>query len=603
MDIWILSTTLLCMLSVYLAASEDGDAKKTELKLARSGRSDYKIVISASASEMEKKAAAELQHFIKKVSETELPITTDDQPLAEREIILGRNLHLGQIDEDIDFGKLGGEGFTIRTSGNHLIIAGGPVRGTLYGVCTFLEDYLGCRWLSPNVSVIPKMSTITTGHIDDTQVPKLQYREVYYYEAMDPDFALRHKLNGNSSDTVNGSITSGSERHTGWGLWCHTFNLHVPPEKYFEDHPEYFSMIDGKRTKGWQLCLTNPDVLRLTIEDLKKRMTEEPEAHYWSVSQNDCYGECQCPQCKAIDDREGTPMGSMLEFVNKVAAEFPDKTISTLSYQYTRKPPKTIKPADNVLIMLCSIECNRSRPIATDPTSREFRDDVVNWSKICDNVFIWDYVVQFANLVSPFPNLRTLQPNMRFFVEHNAKGMFPQGNRETGGEFAELRTYILSKLIWNPDCDVEKVMEDFLAGYYGKAAVPIREYIDMIHDELEKFGRDLVIGGSPTHHTDNYLREDLLVKYNKLFDEAEKLVADDPDVLKRVKSARLPLMYAQLEIGYGDVAARRKIADEFFALAEATNLQMLNEWTLTKKLYKERIDSMLAEESAPQPEG
>lgn len=282
-------------------------------------------------------------------------------------------------------------------------------------------------------------------------------------------------------------------------------------------------------------------------------------------------------------------MGSVLTFVNRIAAEFPDKTLSTLAYQYTRRPPKTLRPAKNVLIMLCSIECNRSRPIQSDPDSAAFRDDVESWARVCDNVFVWDYVVQFSNLVSPFPNLRVLQPNVRFFVDNHAKGMFAQGNRERGGEFAELRAYLLAKLLWNPDCDLNRVMNDFLEGYYGPAAPKIREYIDRMHDALEQSGKTLMIFGGPADHRDGYLSEERMAIYETLFDEAERLVQGNADQLLRVQAARLPLMYARLQLGYGTVAERRKIAERLFDIAGRTGLLMFNEWNLPTERYRAQV--------------
>ena len=333
------------------------------LLLARRGRSDYRIVLSKTASATEKRAAEELQRFLREISGAVLPIVTDDEPLTGHEIVLGNNRHLAELKTKIDFAALGEEGFTLRTVGPHLVIAGGPVRGTLYGVYTFLEEYLGCRWLSSKVSSIPRQEEITIGPVDNTQTPVLAYREVYYSDAMDPDFAARHKLNGNASLIENGRMR---EKHRGWGGWfCHTLYVQVPFD-HFETHPEYFPLVNGKRVPNSQLCLTNPDVFKLVVGYLKEHMAEDPEAHYWSVSQGDTVdGYCQCPDCRAIDEREGTPMGSLLEFVNRVAAEFPDKTISTLAYLYSRRPPKTLRPAPNVQIMLCNIECNRSRPLAT----------------------------------------------------------------------------------------------------------------------------------------------------------------------------------------------------------------------------------------------
>ncbi|NLC58856.1 MAG: DUF4838 domain-containing protein [Armatimonadetes bacterium] len=571
-----------CLASEATAASSD-----RTLTLVSRGKSSYRIVVPETATESEQRAASELQHFIREVTGAELPIVSDRERLAPRTILLGRNRHTARLRRPIDFARLGQEGFTIRTVGNHLVIAGGPANGTLYGVYTFLEEHLGCRWLSSDVSVIPQRRDLRLAPLDDTQVPALPVREVYYQDAMDPAFAARQKLNGNGSEVRDGRLIR--EYHPRWGLWCHTFFNHVPPDRYFATHPEYFSLVDGKRVADGQLCLTNPDVFRLTVEDLKQRMAAAPEAHYWSVSQNDWARYCQCPECKAIDDREGTPMGSVLTFVNRIAAEFPDKTLSTLAYQYTRRPPKTLRPAKNVLIMLCSIECNRSRPIQSDPDSAAFRDDVESWARVCDNVFVWDYVVQFSNLVSPFPNLRVLQPNVRFFVDNHAKGMFAQGNRERGGEFAELRAYLLAKLLWNPDCDLNRVMNDFLEGYYGPAAPKIREYIDRMHDALEQSGKTLMIFGGPADHRDGYLSEERMAIYETLFDEAERLVQGNADQLLRVQAARLPLMYARLQLGYGTVAERRKIAERLFDIAGRTGLLMFNEWNLPTERYRAQV--------------
>ena len=564
-----------------------GPALAAELTLAREGSSQYRIVIPAAASETEKRAAAELQFFLKQISRAELPVVADDAPRTPHEIILGNNRHLSDLSPPVDIAALGEEGFVIRTAGTRLVIAGGPVRGTLYGVYGLLEDYLGCHWLSSTVSSIPRKDRVVVGAIDDTQVPVLGYREDYYSDAMEPRFAERNKLNGNASIIQDGKMAQ--ERHRGWGSWCHTFGLHVPAEKYFKEHPEYFALVDGKRRPDTQLCLTHPEVFRLVVADLKERMSKQPETRYWSVSQNDTGGHCQCPACQAIDTREGTPMGSLLEFINRVAAAFPDKTISTLSYQYSRRPPKTLRPAGNVLIMLCSIECDRRQPIATDTGSASFRADVEGWSEISNNVFIWDYVVQFSHLVSPFPTLRTLQPNMQFFVRHQAKGMFAQGNREAHGEFAELRAYLLAKLMWNPACNLDRAIDDFLQGYYGAAAKPMRQYIDLMHDSLERSGVPLQIFGDPANHRQGYLSPERLGRYNAFFDEAERLAANDRDALLRVQTARMPLLYAQLQLRIGDADTRRKDAQRLFSTAERVGLRMFNEWNLPTDRYRKQV--------------
>ena len=223
------------------------------------------------------------------------------------------------------------------------------------------------------------------------------------------------------------------------------------------------------------------------------------------MSQNDNYNECQCDSCRAENARYGASSGTLIAFVNRVARMFPDKTISTLAYQYTRSAPTGIKPEPNVNIMLCSIECNRSKPLATDPTSASFVKDIEDWGALTDNIIMWDYVVQFRNLVSPFPNLRVLQPNIQLFVKNNIRMMFQQGCGANVGEFGELRTYLIAKLLWNPDCNIDSVMNDFLDGYYGAAGRDIRTYIDTMHDALERSGAGLGIYGYPYDAFNSYL--------------------------------------------------------------------------------------------------
>ncbi|HVP06996.1 MAG TPA: DUF4838 domain-containing protein, partial [Candidatus Acidoferrum sp.] len=332
-----------------------------------------------------------------------------------------------------------------------------------------------------------------------------------------------------------------------FGLFVHTFQTLVPPAKYFKDHPEYFSMLKGVRTPNGQLCLSNPEVLRVATENLRNLMKAKPEARFWSVSQNDTYVPCECDACRTIDSAGGSPSGSILTFVNKIADEFPDMTISTLAYQYSRSAPKHVKPKPNVNIMLCSIECNRSKPLAEDPTSASFVKDVEDWSKLTHNIFLWDYVIGFRNLMSPFPNLKVLQPNIQFFAKNGITSVFEQGLPGFGGEFAELRIYLLAKLLWNPDINVDSVMTDFLQGFYGRAAPFIRQYIDTMHTVMQASGEGLDIYGYPTRSASGYLSSAMLDYYSGIFDRAEAAVATEPEILSRVRSARLPVQFAILE--------------------------------------------------------
>ncbi|MCK5703195.1 MAG: DUF4838 domain-containing protein, partial [Cyclobacteriaceae bacterium] len=497
--------------------------------------SRYRIVIPSAATAHELRASKVLQDYLLQISGAALPIISSEKSVSPYEIVLGQNERLDELNIEINLNALENDGFIIKTDSLRLIIAGGNNKGTLYGVYTFLEKYLGCRMYSPNVKVIPEQKQIKLGNIDDLQVPVIRFRDTHYRITWDAEYLDWHKL----SHDENGNRTD-------WGMWVHTFHTLVPPDIYFNEHPEYFSMVNGKRIPT-QLCLTNQDVLEITVQNLRKKIAENPIATYWSVSQNDNRNYCTCENCQEIDDREGSPSGSIINFVNQVADQFPDKVISTLAYEYGRKAPKTLRPRKNVNIMLCSIEVFRNLSIEEDSTSADFRRDVEEWGQIASDIIVWDYVIQFPNLISPFPNLQVLQPNIQFFTKHGVSAMFEQGNREVGGEFAELRAYLISKLLWDPNLNVDTLMNDFLAGYYGVAAKPVSKYIDEVREALLDSGAPLRIFGSPNEAATSYLTVELIERYEELFDEAEAAVADSAELLERVRIARLPLDFAIME--------------------------------------------------------
>jgi hypothetical protein len=502
------------------AAAETADT----IDLVRGGRSAYSIRVDPQASPVTLAVADTLRRYIQAISGAQLAVTSETAA-SPRQIVLeaGRSRRA-----DLDPAAFGRDGFRIHSEGVALYLTAGTDHGLQNAVYTFIETYLGCRKYSPTVTVVPRRADITIPAIDDTQVPPIAFRMQNFH---DPAYDAWHKLDNNDD----------------FGLFVHTFRVLVPPERYFAEHPEYFSLLNGHRTPDGQLCLTNPDVYRVVVEELRARMKERPEATFWSVSQNDTYAPCECAACRAIDEAEGSPSGSLLAFVNRVADAFPQMRISTLAYQYTRAAPKHLRPRSNVNIMLCSIECNRSRPLAEDPGSADFVRDVEDWSKITKDILLWDYVIQFRNLVSPFPNLRVLQPNIRFFVRNGITSVFEQGLAAPKGEFAELRGYLIAKLLWNPDANVDSLMTDFLQGYYGAAAPHIRRYIDTMHGALAMSGEGLDIYGYPRSSADGYLSPERMQEYRVYFDGAEAAVAHDPEYLVRVRTARLPIEFAELE--------------------------------------------------------
>ncbi|NLZ07055.1 MAG: DUF4838 domain-containing protein [Phycisphaerae bacterium] len=554
--------------------------------LSENGQAKAVIVIAADAPAPERHAAAELAGFLAQITGAQFPIAGEPNQANVNVFVGPQAAKVAQKDFSTD--GLGDEGIVIRTVPNGLILAGGRPRGTLYAVYTFLEDHLDCRWWSSTESTIPSKATIVLNDIDVRYVPVLEYREPYWFDALDGDWSARNKCNGNGNriDAERG----GKHKYEGF---VHTFYPLIPPEKYFADHPEWFSEIDGKRTtERAQLCLTNEEMRAELVKNLKERLRNNPAATIASVSQNDWYGNCQCAKCKAVEEEEGSPAGPMLRFVNAVSAdteqEFPNVAISTLAYQYTRKPPKLVKPRPNVIVQLCSIECSFSKPLA-DERNKPFRDDIIGWSQICNRLYIWDYTTNFRHHIMPHPNLRVLGPNVKFFVDHNVKGIFEQGAYTTNGaEMAELRAWVLAKLLWDPSRSGDQLVEEFLEGYYGPAAPYMKKYLATVHDAVDQSGDWL---GCFEKHTAKYLNFETLTKGRIYLLAAEEQVKDDPVLQFRVQVAQLPVMYTFMmrwtEMREAAKAANaewpmpesiRSAYDRFLEIARKKNVTRLSEW-------------------------
>ncbi len=541
-------TLLLCM---CLVLSIGSFAQKDKLTLVKDGKSDYVIVIPSNYSEWILYSAQLLQSDIYKVTNCVIPIVDDLSKKRKKEICISFSKRFNP-----DKMKMG-YGYRVYTDKEKIFIYGEDYflyDNPHFAVVDFLEKHIGIRKFTPDCEVYPKKKDIILDvkDLNYSYISKNTFRQVqskFTRENKDFRYWLKQHL---------------QEDMFAEGFFVHTFEKLVPRAKYFETHPEYFSLINGKRMHD-QLCLSNEDVFKIVVERLREEMKKQPNAKVWSVSQNDNFSYCTCPECKKKNEREESPSGALIEFVNKVAREFPNKTISTLAYQYSRKAPKYIKPEKNVQIMLCTIEEDRNKTIEEssidalkkNPNAQTFAKDIQAWGKITKNIFLWDYNVDFAYSVSPFPNFHVIKPNLKFFMDNNAFQHFQQANSEQGHEFAELKTYLISKLLWDINADQDSIINEFLQGYYGKASTFIRQYIDT----LQYYGQNskvfLDIYAPPTNYSKTFLSKDKMDIYSSIFDKAEEAVKEDSVCLLRVRTARLPLWFAIMEIGKADMFGER----------------------------------------------
>ncbi|MGA2624432.1 MAG: DUF4838 domain-containing protein [Bacteroidota bacterium] len=557
----------------------------TSIRLVSNGKSSFTIFVAADAPAAVAASADTLGHYIHEISGADLPLSRLRTKKGGQIVIeVGKS-----SDRKFDINRLGDDGFRIKTVGKNIFMTARTVRGIRNAVYSFLEQYLGCRYFAPDAQFIPHPSSIILGNIDTTEIPPFTFRVPYYGEAFERRYIEWQRLSNEPRDSAGGIVISSD-----WGMWVHTLERLIPPERYFASHPEYFAYKNGIRISD-QLCLSNPEVLRLATTALAVAIEQNPGRRYWSVSQMDNYGFCECADCRGVDSIEGSQSGSVIRFVNKVAAEFPEKIISTLAYQYSRKAPSHVKPAKNVNIMLCTIECDRSKPIEADTSQGSFLLDLRDWTALTHNIIVWDYVINFSHVVMPFPNFQVLQPNLRLFAKYGVKMLFEQGWPPGSGEMEELRVYLLSHLMWNPGCDAESLMHDFLGRYYGPSGKYIEQYIRLQTESLNKSDRALTLYEPPGVHSGDYLSPGMLKEYQTLLDSASAAASGDSVLARRVEMVKQSVRYATLEVAKkmvmtdgwlfektpsGTYAPRKdmmKILDDFTATAKKYGPPRLHE--------------------------
>lgn len=523
------------------------------LTLAKAAKTAYTITLAGDAIPAEKTAATELQKYLQQVTGATFPIKSESEIAAARpQILVGAGPRVRGMLAGQDWAELEQDGILIKTSGQNLVLAGGRPRGSLYAVYEFLEQAVGCRWWTQTESTIPSKPTLTIGAQNTVFTPPFKYREHYTQEMMGPPpFAAIKRENGHTQQL--GPEWGGVYKFLGF---VHTFFVYLPPEKYFKDHPEWYTdSANGNKPstatskmplqETAQLCVTNPVVVEAFAKEAIAAIDKEPTAGYISVSQNDNTNYCSCPDCQKLLAREGGASGPILNFVNKVAIKirekYPKFWIETLAYHSTQTPPKTIRPESNVLIRMAPGDADFGHPLNSD-WNKDVRDNLIAWSKISPRLFVWTYVTNFVATTLPHPNWDGLGDDMRFFAAHKVKGIFAQGDQYTGGvgDMTQLRVYLMSKLMWNPALDQDKIIDEFLKGYYGAAGPWLKSYINVIQasfrarkHSLNKYSKDF-----------SFLDLATMNQATRLFNAAALAVKNDAVLSERVRRERLSLDYA-----------------------------------------------------------
>lgn len=546
--------TLAVVLSFPLAASA-----APGLTLARDGKLPLPIVTSPQAIPAEKTAAEQLATYLGKVTGATFPVL-EGGPLKPG----APAIYLGDTTfaraHGIDPTKLGAEESVVRTADGSLLITGGRPRGTLYGVLDFLENVVGVRWYTPWAEKVPSSPTLTLPALDRRVQPYLRFRSHYTHMIMTQSgptppewkwFNVHNRINevqtsGPLDDSVGGGVAYGPRIFGG-----HGFAPYLPSDKYFAEHPEYYSMRAGKRVPsngldGNHACLTNPDVLRIITDGVKEDLRANPTAYCFTVAVNDGGSQtlCDCPVCRAkareygATDQAYTDAGLLIWFVNQVADaikdEFPDKFIRTLAYGPASNPPVGITARDNVIVQICAGPRSEAVYLPRGNDSVELKP-ISGWIPFAKHIWLWDYALPCYTAPGFFrPLTWKLDQQMKYFKALGAiDGVFQENELLMSEDsmypqFYEMDMWIFTRLCQDPSQDVEALITDFLNGYYGPAVKPLRQYVSLIKLRLPRF--PLRFWDYPT-----------MQQAQGLFDQAEAAVKDRPEYRDRVQAARMQL--------------------------------------------------------------
>lgn len=586
---WIVVVAILTMWSSADAGQWKNSLKPIgdpgqEITLASEGATSYQILIPSNPTAMDVKAAEDLARWLNEMTGAEIPVAREGGA-PEKFISVGQTQLAADAGISPGSPDLGRDGYCIAQRGENLFLLGGSRHGPINAVYALLEEDLGCRWYDAHTPMIPKIERLTFQPVPRSFKPALDIRDPYYFEAFNGEWSLRNRTNGNRS---NIPVEYGGFSWAPQGWLGHGFSRILPQGEQFKEHPEYYALIDGERSIR-QLCLANKDVLKLTIAKALETLRKDPGASLISISDYDGGGHCQCPECKALDDANGgRPSGSMITFVNKVAeaieAEFPRVTVTAAAYLDRIDPPTKVRPRKNVAIQLCNDLHAWRWPLvdfasSPRPLSKQYRDAVEGWSKICEQILIWDYTANFEHYIGPMPNMHVIAPSVNFYLRNHVSGILLQGSYQgPGGERAAMRAWVMAKFLWNPEWNINELQRDFVYGYYGESAEPIWQYYQL----LETSGRavqDKVgeVGGIRFAMTAPFITPEFISRADELFAKALSLAKTD-QIRNRVLLEKLPIIYVKLvrhrELAGGQMNA---LIDEFEQITSQSGVEFIKE--------------------------
>ena len=497
---------------------------------------EYKIVQLGNSDE-ELFAVKELSNYLSQFIGKKVEIL--DKP--DKDIIDGKFIIVGISDSSfvkdvlgIDLKNYSNQSFIIKPLENSIIIVGKEPLGTIYGVYYFLENYVGFKFLSRDFTYVPDSPIFELPNTDNLQNPKFLYREIFIREGEDPDFSLKRLLNGRLGHRNLYPLKYGNVF-----IKLHSIYDLVPPGIYKKTHPEYFC--------GAQIDFTNEEVKSIALQNAKKilnRYKDIKDKFYFVIGHADNGNYCLNQKSRKRIKEGGSPSTPYLDFVlflsKELGKEYPNAVFTLSAYLWSRKPPKNYKKLpNNVAIFFSDIEADFSKPI-NSKENKNIYTDLLGWTKLSDNILVWHYITNFNNYFQPYPNIYTVSQDIKEFSKiKQIKGVFLQGSYGTFyGDMSDLKLYVFSKLLWNPDSDVDFLIDDFIQKFYGKASIYVKEYFNLLYETFKEHPyplRPKLLFSVP------YLTPEFFIKAEDLLSRALNTTQNEPIYYEHVKRLKFAL--------------------------------------------------------------
>lgn len=491
--------------------------KNDEIVIASNGVANYAVYYGPEEGEVVSHAAEELALYLQKITSANFKVTTTPDA-EEKLIVIGCNNPLTKaIENKMEFDKIRGDGFKIMSYDGNIYIAGKIDRGTLYGVYHFLDIYLGVRWFSPDFEIVPSKSTLKVCSMDDLQNPRFLYREIFSGDTDDAYFRQHNRLNGCRGGTHREKIEYPTEINT----WS-------------KDGPSggnnFHDIISPEYHYGGQILAMNESVRVEASQYFINKISSEGIEPWYSFSQEDNGWDPDSESLSFAMEHGGSlsaPIVNLVENVSqRVRKIHPDAHLSTFAYQWSFAPPTGMTVPEYLMIEVAPIESDFGYPYSDEIHNAMAYSAFERWSQIAPSMSVWDYITNFQNYLQPWPNIYPMCENIKYFANLTPiKSYFGEGAYNTAGaEFSELRAWVASRLLWNPDQDYHALIDEFCDGYYGPASPYIKQYIKILHESFQNAGDSLSVK-KPI--TSPYLNLDFIKRADRLMAMADAVTTRD----------------------------------------------------------------------------